>query len=184
MPKIETLTLSTTDTTGARVRFCERCGHPLERKTLEGRERPVCPSCGFVVYLDPKVAAGAIVTVDGRVVLVKRTIEPSRGKWVFPGGYVDRGESTEAAAVREVREEVGLEIRLEDLLGVFSYTGVPVVLVVYTGRVAGGKLEGGAEAEEARAFHPSEIPWEDLGFQSTADALRRWVERNALRVRD
>ena len=172
------------DTTGTGVRFCERCGHPLERKTIEGRQRPVCPSCGFVVYLDPKVAAGAIVTVDGGVVLVRRAIEPSRGKWVFPGGYVDRGESTEAAAVREVLEEVGLEIRLEDLLGVFSYPGVSVVLVVYTGRVVGGKLEGGVETEEVRAFHPSEIPWEDLGFQSTADALRRWVERNALRVRD
>ncbi len=172
------------DTIGTGVRFCERCGHPLERKTLEGRDRPVCPSCGFVVYLDPKVAAGAIVTVDGGVVLVKRAIEPSRGKWVFPGGYVDRGESTEAAAVREVLEEVGLEICLEDLVGVFSYPGVPVVLVAYAGRVVGGRLEGGEETEDAGAFHPSEIPWKDLGFQSTAEALRRWVERNALRVRD
>ncbi len=164
-------------THGAGARFCERCGHTLDRKPIEGKELPVCPACGFVVYLDPKVAAGVIVALDGQVVLLKRGIEPSIGKWVFPGGYVDRGEPTETAAVREAREEVGLEVAVEDLLGVYSYDGVPVVLVVYTGAVVGGTLQGNFETQEVRTFPPSEIPWEDLAFQSTADALRAWVNK-------
>ena len=167
------------DPQGDRRRYCERCGDRLEPKPIEGKPRPVCAACGFVAYLDPKVAAGVVVALDGKVVLLKRAIEPSVGKWVFPGGYVDRGESTEAAAARETQEEVGLDVTVEDLLGVYSYAGVPVVLVVYTARAVGGALRGNSECQEVGTFALSEIPWEDLGFQSTADALRTWVERRA-----
>ena len=160
-----------------RARFCERCGQGLDGKLIEGIERAFCPACGFIVYRDPKVASGTIFALDGRVVLLKRGIEPSIGKWVFPGGYVDRGEPTPAAAVRETREEVGLDVMVEDLLGVYSYEGVPVVLVVYTARVVGGELRGNTECQEVRTFASAEIPWEDLGFQSTADALRTWAVR-------
>ncbi|MDP6778252.1 MAG: NUDIX hydrolase [Candidatus Latescibacteria bacterium] len=165
------------DPHGDRRCFCERCGARLEQRPVEHTMRPVCPACGFVAYLDPKVAAGVVVTLDGRVVLLRRAIEPSIGKWVFPGGYVDRGEPTPAAAVRETREEVGLDVMVEDLLGVYSYEGVPVVLVVYTARVVGGELRGNTECQEVRTFASAEIPWEDLGFQSTADALRTWAVR-------
>lgn len=158
------------------ARYCARCGAALETRELNGRERPVCPDCGFVVYLDPKVAAGAIVCLDGRIVLVRRGIPPSLGKWVFPGGYVDRGEPTDLAAVREVREECGLEVAVEGLVGVFSYPEVPVVLVVYEARITGGALtDGDHEVQKAAAFPPSEIPWEDLGFDSTRDALRAYL---------
>ncbi len=166
-----------THTHGAGTRFCERCGHTLEQRPVEGKMLPACPACGFIVYADPKVAAGVIVALDGQVVLLKRGIEPSIGKWVFPGGYVDRGEPTEVAAAREAREEVGLEVAVEDLLGVYSYLGVPVVLIVYTGRVVGGTLRGNAETQEVQTFSLPEIPWEDLAFRSTADALRAWVAR-------
>ena len=157
------------------ARYCERCGTTLMTKPIEGRRRPMCPECGFVIYLDPKVAAGVIVPVDGRIVLVRRAIEPSLGKWVFPGGYVDRGEPTDVAAVREAREECGLEVQTEGLVGVFSYPDVPVVLVVYEARCVGGELQGNHEVQEIGTFSPSEIPWDDLGFESTADALRAWI---------
>ena len=162
---------------GGGARFCERCGSPLSQKPIEGRVRAFCPVCDFVVYLDPKVAAGVIVTLEDRVVLLKRGIEPSIGKWVFPGGYVDLGEPTDVAAVREAQEEVGLEVVAEDLLGAFSYPGVQVVLVVYAGRVVGGRLKGNFETQEVRTYSPSEIPWSELAFQSTADALRVWMDR-------
>ena len=106
---------------GDGARFCERCGAALVTRRVEDRDRPVCPACEFVVYLDPKVAAGVIVTLDDEVVLLKRGIEPGMGKWVFPGGYVDRGEQVQAAAAREAMEEVGLVVRIEDLLGIYSY---------------------------------------------------------------
>ncbi len=161
-----------------RARFCERCGQGLDGKLIEGIERAFCPACGFVVYRDPKVASGTIFALDGRVVLLKRGIEPSIGKWVFPGGYVDRGEPVHLAAIRETREEVGLDVQIEDLLGVFSYEGVPVVLVVYAGRVIGGELKGNEETLEVQSYRESEIPWTELAFQSTEDALRLWLERN------
>jgi NADH pyrophosphatase NudC (nudix superfamily) len=90
-------------------RFCPVCGSPLEPRVLKITEpkRLVCTntSCGFVFYLDPKIAVGTIIRAGDRIVLVKRAIEPGYGKWVFPGGYVDRGEEVTLAAVREAREE-------------------------------------------------------------------------------
>src|SRR5687768_10313657 len=97
-------------------RFCPVCGAPLAARLLKAGEpeRLVCTGCGFVFYLDPKLAVGTIIRDErARVVLVKRAIEPGYGKWVFPGGYVDRGEEVPAAAVREAREETGLEVRLD-----------------------------------------------------------------------
>ena len=157
------------------ARFCERCGTLLVLKAVEDRERPCCPACGFVAYLDPKVAAGVIVTLDGGVVLLKRNIDPGFGKWVFPGGYVDAGEPTDVAAVRETREEVGLEVEIGELLGVLSYEGERVVLIVYTGRVVGGKLEGNFESQAVATFAPRDIPWNDLAFDTTREALQIWV---------
>ena len=107
-------------------RFCPVCAAPLDRRLLKAGdpERLVCPSCRFVLYLDPKVAVGTIVgRPDNEVLLLRRAIEPGYGKWVFPGGYVDRGEVIEQAALREAREECGLEVRLTGLIGMYSYSG-------------------------------------------------------------
>ncbi len=103
--------------------------------------------------------------------MLRRAIEPAYGKWVFPGGYVDRGETLEDAVRREVREEVGAEIGVTRLLNVYSYSGRPVVVVVYETEVVGGELRGGDEALEVRSFVPADIPWDDLAFRSTREAL-------------
>ena len=134
-----------------------------------------------MAYLDPKVAAGVIVTLNGGIVLLKRNIEPGFGKWVFPGGYVDAGEPTEAAAVREAREEVGLEVVVEDLLGVLSVEGERVVLIAYAGRVVGGALAGNFESQAIATFAPDEIPWDDLAFHTTKAALKIWARRHGAR---
>ena len=93
--------------------------------------RLVCTACGFVFYLDPKVASGAVFSFNGGIVLVRRAIEPSYGKWVFPGGYVDLGESTQEAAIRETLEEAGVKVTLQQLAGVYSYPGQISAVVVY-----------------------------------------------------
>jgi len=135
----------------------------------------VCSRCDFVFYLNPKVVAGAIPARDGRILLVRRNIEPSKGKWTFPGGFVDWGESVPAAALRETLEETGLIITLDGLVGVYSYPGAPVVVVVYRAQVAGGRPAPNHEIAELAWVRPEEIPWDELAFPSTRDALRDYV---------
>ena len=158
-------------------RFCPRCGGSLGWRAPKAAEPPrlVCQACGFVFFLDPKVATGAIFSLDGGILLVQRGIEPSYGKWVFPGGYVDRGESLEAAAIREVKEESGLDVRLTRLLGVYSSPGNPVILIAYVGEVTGGSIQVDEEGLDARVFAPTEIPWGELAFPSTSQVIRDYL---------
>ncbi len=163
-------------------RYCPACGGALEARLLKAGEphRLVCTKCGSILYLDPKVAVGTIITADvatgdNRIVLVRRAIEPGYGLWVFPGGYVDRGEEITAAARREAREEAGLEIRLDGLVNIYSYPGRPLIIIVYSATWIGGELCTDEESLEARLFSPEEIPWTELAFRSTHDALRDYL---------
>jgi 8-oxo-dGTP diphosphatase len=162
-------------------RYCPVCGSALEPRVLKITEpkRLVCTntSCGFVFYLDPKIAVGTIIkTVSGKIVLVKRAIEPGYGKWVFPGGYVDRGEEVPLAAVREAREEAGLTVRLDHLINIYSYGGRVPVIIVYAATMLSGELAVDDEGLEAREFDLDEIPWDDLAFRSTREALRDYID--------
>ena len=155
-------------------RFCPSCGQRLIPRRLKpvDRERMTCPACDFVQYLDPKVAVGTIIRIDdGRLVLVRRAIEPGYGLWVFPGGYVDRGEHIVEAAVREAREESGLIVRVDGLVNIYSYAGTTPIIIVYTATAIGGELCTDDECLEARLFSAKEIPWDELAFRSTRDAL-------------
>jgi len=156
-------------------RYCPRCGNGLEKRSLKPNEpdRLVCPRCGFVFYIDPKIAVGTVIRSEsGRIVLVRRAIEPGYGKWVFPGGYVDRGELLTMAALREAREECGLDVRLDGLINVYSYAGRAPVIVVYAATAIGGQLCADDECLEATELPEAEIPWQELAFRSTRDALR------------
>ena len=159
-------------------RFCPCCGGPLESRKLKVNEpeRLVCQKCSFVFYLDPKVVATAIFSIENRVVLLRRGIEPAMGKWVFPGGYVDRGESVKDAAIRETKEESDMDVRLRSLLGVYSYPRSRDVIVVYCAEVVGGELKPLDESIEARSFSIPELPWEELAFPSTREALEDYLK--------
>jgi 8-oxo-dGTP diphosphatase len=159
-------------------RFCPRCGAPLDRRLLKAGEpeRLVCTACGFVFYLDPKIAVGTIISVENeRLVFVRRGIEPGYGKWVFPGGYVDRGETLPTAAIREAREESGLEVRLDGLVNIYSYAGRAPVIVVYAATAVGGTLCGDDECLEAALFDRAAIPWNQLAFPSTREGLNDYL---------
>ena len=154
--------------------YCQRCGEGLEEKRIEGRMRHHCPSCGHVVFLDPKVAAVALV-VDGKgLVMVKRGVDPQIGKWAFPSGYVDRGEVVEVAAVREVKEETGLDVALERLIGVYSLEGSTVVLVVYSAHIVGGEVAVGHDALDVKTFTLGELP--PLPFPHDGQIMKDWEE--------
>jgi ADP-ribose pyrophosphatase YjhB (NUDIX family) len=155
-------------------RFCPCCGGRLEARLLKAGEpeRLVCTSCQQVLYLDPKVAVGTIIrAADDRIVLVQRAIEPGYGRWVFPGGYVDRGEPLEVAALREAREECNVEIRIDGLVNLYSYPGRTPIVIVYAATYLSGSLAPDDEGLEARWFSREEVPWETLAFPSTHQAL-------------
>lgn len=160
-------------------RFCPRCGGQfVSRQVKPGEpERLVCDGCNFIFYLDPKIAACAIVAIKGRIVLLQRGIPPEFGKWVIPGGFVDLGEPVPDAAVRETWEEVRLKVEIVDLVGVYSYPRTPVVVIVYESVVRDGILQAADESLAAGVFAPAEIPWEKLAFTSTRDALRDYLRK-------
>ena len=174
-----------------RSRFCPLCATPLEHRIPEfdDRIRHVCPACGFVLYMNPKIAAGTIpVGRDGRIALIRRGVEPGLGKWSWPCGYVEMDEDVPSCAVRETREESGLDIELGALLGLYSYPAsetetagdvspTGIVVVCYRARVttATDVLVAGDDATDAAWFTPNELPWDDLAFDSSLRGLRDFL---------
>jgi ADP-ribose pyrophosphatase YjhB (NUDIX family) len=139
---------------------------------VEYPRRIQCPHCGYAAYYNPKPVAAAIPFDDsGRVILLRRGFDPGAGKWTFPGGFVDLGESVEEAAHRETDEELGMAIDLGRLVGVYSRDDDRVILVVFLARAL-GEPGTSPEATEVRAFAPDLIPWDELAFWSTKRALR------------
>lgn len=165
-------------------RFCPACAGRLEAKLLKkgDPERLVCTQCGQILYLDPKVAVGTIILADDRLVLVRRAIEPGYGLWVFPGGYVDRGEEVQAAAIREAKEEAGLDVRIDGLLNIYSYAHRSLIVIVYGATAIGGELCADEECLEAKLFRKTEIPWDQLAFHSTRQALREFLDGRPLQI--
>ncbi len=161
------------------VRFCPLCGGALERRAVNpvDKEEMVCGGCHFIFYLNQKVVAATIPMEDGRILLTRRAIHPAHGKWTFPGGYVDWGETVHAAAVRETYEETGLSVDLGGIVGVYSYEGASVVIVVYEARVTGGTLALCRENDRLEWVAPEAIPWEELAFPSTMAALQDFLAR-------
>jgi len=154
--------------------YCLVCGTPLEARHQEDRDRPTCPSCGFIHYLDPKVAVAVILGDQDGVLLGRRRIDPGSGLWSFPAGYVNRGEVLEEAAVREVLEELGLAVRLTGLVGVYSHRGEAVVLIVYSGEIEAGEARpDGHEVSEVQRF-ALEALTDDLAFQHDRAVLSDW----------
>ena len=158
------------------IRYCPLCGGGLARAPVppDHREQAVCSRCRFVFYLNPKLVAGTLPLDGHRVLLTRRTINPGRGLWTFPSGFVDFGESVTDAAVRETLEETGLEVELSGLHNIYSYPGAPVI-VVYRARVTGGTLAPCDENDALSWVGAGEIPWQALAFPSTTEALREWV---------
>jgi len=161
-------------------KYCPQCGTALEIKRVGDRDRPVCPACGFIYYINPIVAVGVLVEHEGRVALVRRGVEPGRDRWGLPAGYIEADESAEEAAVRETLEEVHLSVELDGLLDAFSYgTGYDRgVLLIYAAHIVSGELAAGDDAVDARWFGPDELP--DIAFRTHREVLRQWRQARAV----
>lgn len=163
-------------------RYCMHCGERLTSAVPEGdnRRRLVCVECGFVHYINPRPVAGVLaVRADGKLLLTRRAIEPRVGSWVFPGGFMDVGETAEEAAARETLEEACLVVANLSLLGVYTRIEPGVVVIVFEAQAV-GEAEAGDETSEVRWFAPGEIPWDELAFDTTVDALRAYFARHGL----
>ena len=160
------------------LRFCSRCGAALGEREVGGRARPACPACGFVVYLDPKLACGVLIEQAGRVLLVRRRNEPGRGLWCLPCGFADADEPPDQAARREAREEAGIEIALEGLLGAYHYTddprGAGVLLVFRAHCDSFASLAPGDDADEIGFFEVDTLP--PISHHTHRRAIADWVE--------
>ncbi len=132
-------------------------------------------------FNDPKVAVGILAQRRGRLLLIRRNHEPHLGEWSFPSGYVDAGEVLEEAAMRETKEETGLDVHIDRLLGAYSTDGERVIFIAYAARVTGGRIQIGAECQDVRFFPSDALP--PLAFPHDAAILRAWRERSAAATR-
>jgi ADP-ribose pyrophosphatase YjhB (NUDIX family) len=161
----------------ADIKFCPRCGHTVNYRQTHGAVRPVCPQCGRIHFIDPKVAVAVVVEREGRLLLIKRGMAPERGKWSLPAGFVDAGEDPAQAAEREALEETHLRVRAAGLLDVIPKAEAAEgadILIVYRAEILDGVLAPGDDAEEARFFAPEELP-ADLAFASARQIAARWA---------
>jgi ADP-ribose pyrophosphatase YjhB (NUDIX family) len=150
----------------------DRLDKRFEKQLPEGdtHERDVCTRCGFIAYQNPKIVVGAVVTHNGKYLLCRRAIEPRRGFWTIPAGYLELHETPEDGARREAREEACAELRLDGLLAIYSVVHLSQVQLIFHGELAGGRHSPGIESLETALFGFEEIPWDDLAFPSV-----RWM---------
>jgi ADP-ribose pyrophosphatase YjhB (NUDIX family) len=142
----------------------------------DNRERQVCPDCGFVHYDNPKVVVGSVVFWQERILLCRRAIEPRRGFWTLPAGYLELNESTAEGALREAWEEAQAPIALEGLLAVYNIPRLSQVQLIYRARLLRPEFAAGPESLEVALFAWDEIPWPDLAFPSVKWALDHFRE--------
>ncbi len=164
----------------ASLNYCSRCGAALRFGEVQGedRDRSSCSACGHVVYVNPRLVVTALpVTDDGRIVLLRRGIEPGLGAWAQPGGFLEVDETVAEAAVRETLEETGLIVRPEEIVGLYTRLEAAVVVLVFEARVVGGTAVRTPEALEVQAFAANAIPWSGLAFKTTYWALVDWLAR-------
>ena len=163
----------------ASYKFCPPCGGRLEKRLIKPGEpqRLVCTACSFIFYLDPKLSVIAVIPMDAGVVMVRRAINPGYGLWVVPGGFVDLGEVLEDALVRETQEETLLTVRPIRLLNIYSYPNHRTIIAAYVMEYVSGELTAGDETLEARVYGLKEIPWPQIAFSSTREALREYISR-------
>lgn len=147
---------------------------PRVRAIPEGddRERLVCSDCGFVLYENPKVIVGAVCRWDGRYLLCRREIEPRRGFWTMPAGYMELNETTEQGAIREVWEEARATVEIDALLAIYNLPQISQVHLIYRAHMLSPDFAAGPETTEAGLFAWEDIPWRDLAYPTVGWSLR------------
>jgi 8-oxo-dGTP diphosphatase len=158
--------------------YCPWCASKLVESTLDGKKRRHCPNCDFVHYKNPVPACGAFIVDNNKVLLTRRRYPPREGYWSFPAGFMEWGETPAQCCQREVKEETGLDVAVENLFKVYSGSDDPrtrAILIMYIVRVIGGEAEAGDDASELKYFSLDSLP-KNLAFESHVRALREYKE--------
>jgi ADP-ribose pyrophosphatase YjhB (NUDIX family) len=158
--------------------YCSNCGTRLAAgiPPTEHRERMACPTCGFIAYVNPRLVVATLpVTEQGDLVLLRRGIEPARGKWAQPGGFLEIDETVVEGAIRETLEETGILVEPGELIGLYTRLEAAVVTAVFEARIVGGAARVTPEALEVRPYAPADIPWAEIAFATSFWAIRDWV---------
>ena len=159
------------------LQFCGACGARTEQRVPPGDHLPrrVCPSCGTIHYENPRVVVGCVIEHEGRIVMCRRAIEPRRGHWTLPAGFLENGETLEDGAARECHEEALARVAVGSLLLIANVTQAHQVHVFFRARLVDGTYGAGPESLETRLMAPGELPWDDLAFPSNREALETFL---------
>lgn len=159
------------------MKYCSDCAAPLRVEVPAGDNMPrkVCPSCGAIHYRNPRVIVGAICEYEGQLLLCRRDIEPRRGFWTFPAGFLEVGETTAEGAARETFEESGAKVEIEDLCAIINVPYIAQVYMSYRARMTNPHHHVTPESSETCLIAPEDVPWDDLAFPTIWHSLKFWM---------
>lgn len=160
------------------MKFCSNCGHSVEQRIPEGddRVRYVCPSCHTIHYQNPNMVVGTLAVSGDAVLLCRRAIEPRKGFWTLPAGFMENGETTVAGALRETWEEARAQLKGEQLYRLFNLPHINQVYIFYRGELLGAKHSSGPESLDTQLFTENNIPWDDIAFPVVTEVLREYFD--------
>lgn len=163
------------------MKYCADCGGRVSLRTPEGDhlQRHVCEACGAIHYRNPRLVVGCVPELDGRILLCKRAIEPRRGYWTVPAGFMENGETLEEGAMREAMEEAHARVEIEELYTVFSVPHISQVHMMFRARLANDDFRAGIESLEVKLVTAEEIPWQELAFTVVRRTLEHFLEDRA-----
>ena len=158
------------------VRFCRHCGHAVQQAQLpdDCQPRAVCPACGTIHYINPLLVVGTIPIWQGQVLLCKRNIEPRKGLWTLPAGFMEMGETTAQGAARETVEEAGAQFDMGRLFSIINVAAVGQVHLFYRCALRSAVFVPGPETAQAQLFAPADIPWAALAFTTVRLTLQAY----------
>lgn len=163
------------------MKFCSNCGGSVKFRVPadDNRERFVCDACTTIHYINPRIIAGCLVTLDDQVLLCQRAIEPRRGYWTLPAGFMENGESVEDGAARETWEEALAKVTVGDLYTVFSLPHISQVYMFFRAEMVDGHFGCGPESLACELYREADIPWDQLAFPAISNTLKHYFHDRA-----
>lgn len=163
--------------------FCSKCGEQslhYKKPIGDTHIRIVCETCNNIIYQNPKIVTGSVCSYEDKILLCKRAIDPQKGLWTLPAGYLENNESTEDGAIREAYEEAYAKIEIINLLAIYSLKHISQIQIIYEAKLISSNIKPGIESLDVGLFKWDEIPWSSLAFESVEWALKNFKERQNL----